>query len=84
MGVVVGVGVSLIVGVGVGVTLQDKTIICSHPVESVAITNTSPNNELPSKSGIANSNIGGTEATPVATKEQYVLVVSQIVMLYGD
>ena len=76
-----GVGVSLTVGVGVGVTLQDTNMICSQPVESVAITKTSPNNSLPSNSGTGSSNVGGTDTTPDATNEQNVLVVSQMVML---
>jgi hypothetical protein len=72
--------VAKVVLVGVGVTLQLTTVISSHPLASVAITNTSPNNGLPSNSGIVNSKVGGTDATPVSTTEQKVLVVSQIVM----
>jgi hypothetical protein len=66
------------------VTSHDKYIISSQPFESVTITNTSPNNSLPSNSGIVNDKVGGTDETPVATTEQYVLVVSQMVMSYGE
>jgi hypothetical protein len=55
------------VGVGVGVWLQFNNISSSQPVESVAITNTSPYKVIPSNSGTLSTNVGGTDTTPVIT-----------------
>jgi len=88
VGVTVLVGVS--VGVGVGVVSHVKYNISSQPFESVTITTTSLANgatlglkNVPN-SGNSNSNVGGTETTPVAATAQYVLVLSHIVISYGD
>jgi len=78
------VGVFVVVFVGVGVIEHSTYLNSSQPKESVITTKTGPFIEVTTEVGTCNSKIGGTETTPVATVSQYVLVLSHIVISYGD